>query len=188
MVRFSFRQSPGHKIDGRLPLRLKTSAWKPVQTLLLHCRLASCTAVEARRYAAACCGKGWKRRPLRHRACSTTASLRATATMARFLPRLPPVAASFSPQRRSSESGPKRPRTYCVDCTSRLRRKLSPALEIRRCGSVAPDWLCAGRKPRNAPAERLLAALGWPGVSTYAAATIGPTPGAVREASRLIPS
>ena len=35
----------------------------------------------------------------------------ATATMARFLPRLPPDAASFRPQRRSSESGPKWPRT-----------------------------------------------------------------------------
>ena len=38
--------------------------------------------------------------------CSRTASLRATATRARFLPRLPPLAASFSPHRRSAESGP----------------------------------------------------------------------------------
>jgi len=31
--------------------------------------------------------------------------------VARFFPRLPPEAASFMPQRRSSESGPKRPST-----------------------------------------------------------------------------
>jgi len=36
-------------------------------------------------------GKGWKCWPLRHMLCSMTASLRATATMARFLPRLPPL-------------------------------------------------------------------------------------------------
>ena len=68
------------------------------------------------------CGKGWKLFPLRHILCSITASLRATATMARFLALLPPPAASFSPQRFRAESGPKRPRMYWADWTSRLRR------------------------------------------------------------------
>ena len=51
--------------------------------------------------------KGWKHWPLRHMLCCITASLRATVTMARFLPRLPPLEASFKPQRRSAESGSK---------------------------------------------------------------------------------
>src|ERR1039458_5740253 len=49
---------------------------------------------------------GRYRSPLRQRECNRTASLRATATTARFLPRLPPLAASFSPQHRNCESGP----------------------------------------------------------------------------------
>jgi len=40
--------------------------------------------------------------PLTHNRCSSTASLRATATTARFLAFFPPRAASFFPQRRKS--------------------------------------------------------------------------------------
>ena len=51
---------------------------------------------------AADCGNGSNVLRLRHMLSSTTASL--------------------SPHRRSSESGPKRPKMYCADCTSKLRR------------------------------------------------------------------
>ena len=80
------------------------------------------TLLQAAVAAVAGWGKGWKDWPLRHMLCSMTASLRATATMARFLPRLAPLEASFKPQRRSAKWGPKRARMYCADCTSRLRR------------------------------------------------------------------
>ena len=67
-------------------------------------------------------GNGSNFLPLRHMLSKSTASLRATATMAvRFLPRLPPWAASLRPQQRNSESGPAT-RMYCADCTSKLRR------------------------------------------------------------------
>ena len=46
---------------------------------------------------------GW---PLTSSRCSRTASFRATATTARFLPFLPPTCASRSPRRRRSESTP----------------------------------------------------------------------------------
>jgi hypothetical protein len=48
--------------------------------------------------------------PLTHSRCSSTASLRATATTARFLAFFPPRAASFRPHRRRSLSSPKGPR------------------------------------------------------------------------------
>ena len=47
---------------------------------------------------------------LSHRACSSTDSLRATATTARFFAFFRPRAASASPQRRRSVSGPNGPR------------------------------------------------------------------------------
>ncbi len=53
---------------------------------------------------------GSKSSSVRHSVCSSTASLRATATAARFLPRLL-VPASFSPQRFNAQSSPFRPRT-----------------------------------------------------------------------------
>ena len=86
--------------------------------------------------------------------CSRTASFRATATMARFLPRLPPLAASLRPQRRSAESGPKRPRIYCADCTSRAAQVVV-AQSWRSCAGDrnAPDWLCRG--PEDQKCSRL---------------------------------
>jgi hypothetical protein len=57
-----------------------------------------------------------------HRWCSKVASLRATATMARFLPFLPPRSASFSPHRHRSESSPNGPRMCCAPCTKTIRR------------------------------------------------------------------
>ena len=50
-----------------------------------------------------------------HSRCSSTANLRATATTARFLAFFLPRAASASPQRLRSVSGPNGPRMYCAE-------------------------------------------------------------------------
>jgi hypothetical protein len=65
------------------------------------------------------CGAARRPRPSPRAAAGARLSLRATATTARRLPRLPPRAASASPQRRRSVSGPKGPRTYWAAPTSR---------------------------------------------------------------------
>ena len=54
-------------------------------------------------------GKGLNSSPLTHKECSTTASFRATATMARLVAFVPPALAS--PHCRSALSGPNRPST-----------------------------------------------------------------------------
>ena len=64
----------------------------------------------------------------------TTASSRATAIMARFLPRLPPLAASPSPQRRSSESAPTRLKctgpTALINCAGNVAGPGNAALRV----------------------------------------------------------
>src|SRR5580658_6416158 len=98
--------------------------------------------------------------PVTHNRCSNTASFRATATTARFFAFLPPRAASFSPQRFKSVSGP-RHRIQCAPCTSNWRKYRSPSLLIRNCGWLSPDFheraarvkrkSLAGRPPERRP-------------------------------------
>src|SRR5437660_8729033 len=71
-----------------------------------------------------------------HRLKSRTASLRATATTARFLARAPPSAANINPYARRALLGPNGPRMYCAALTSSRRRYASPRLEMRSCGSL----------------------------------------------------
>jgi hypothetical protein len=72
-------------------------------------------------------------RPVTQRRCKRTASLRATATIARFFAFLPPRSAIRAPQRFRSVSGPKRPNKYCADWTGSDRRRRLPALLILSC-------------------------------------------------------
>ena len=74
--------------------------------------------------------KGSYTSPLTHSRCSITASFRATATTARFLPFFPPRAESFNPQRRRSLSSPKgrpQPVQFTVQ-VSGVTRELHPVL------------------------------------------------------------
>ena len=68
---------------------------------------------------------------------SNTASFLAGATMARFLPLLPPRSASFRPQRRRSQSTPNGPRMCCAPCTKSVRKYVSPSLLICRLPQFA---------------------------------------------------
>jgi hypothetical protein len=43
----------------------------------------------------------------------------------------------------------------CAACTNKRRRYWLPVLLMLCSGSELPDWLCWGRKPRNAPTDRL---------------------------------
>lgn len=80
----------------------------------------------------------------------TTASFRATATMARFLLFFPPRSNIRVPQRLRSLSGPKRPNRYRAHWTGRERSCLLSALLILSCCSTEPDWRRRGVSPRYA--------------------------------------
>ena len=83
-----------------------------------------------------------------------TASLRATAATARFLPRLPPLAAGYNPQRRNLRIWSEGPVHTCRLRDGRRRFSL-PVLLMRCCGSESPDCDCRGRKPRKAPTAQV---------------------------------
>ena len=84
-----------------------------------------------------------------------------------LLPRLPPLAASFRPQRRNAEYGAEAAQDV-------LRRLYQQAAQIGIAGLgnaalrvACPDWLWPGRRPRKAPAGRLASIVGGePRVST----------------------
>src|SRR4051794_35582608 len=115
--------------------------------------------------------------PFAHMRCSTPASLRASATFARFMPRrlATPVA-----QRLSAETPLTRVSIAFAASYSAVRTVASPTLLIPPVTSVSPDWYRFGVSPKCAPTAS--AVRNRPGSSTAALnviATSAPTPGTV---------
>src|SRR5215471_8338407 len=71
--------------------------------------------------------------------------------MARFFPLFPPRSASFSPQRRRSQSTPNGPKICCAPCTSSVRRygfALLADMHLRLALALGAKWVSSIRSNR----------------------------------------
>src|SRR5215218_10042678 len=89
--------------------------------------------------------------PSTQRRCRTVASLRASATLARRMPRR---LATSSAQRLRVENLPARVSITFAASYSAVRTIASPALLIPPVTSVSPDWYFFGASPKCAPTAR----------------------------------
>jgi hypothetical protein len=89
--------------------------------------------------------------PSRHIRRSTTASSRATATLAR---RMPARSATATPQAFSADQRPVRDSGTLAASWSARRARPSPCSLVRPARSVSPDWWRRGVRPKWAPSAR----------------------------------